>query len=209
METESANTQEALQPDSLNANEIPGPEVQPAPSTESPVTPPSAKKKGAAGKILLALFIVLLLGGIGYLGYRGYTHYNELKAAQAQLADIQEKHNKLKSENEDLSQQLSQTKDKTATTVKDTETAQKDLADLKDKAKKIEANLKEARPYSEILYSIFVQRENVLVIGLRVIINTDDEKLADLYSAYLKSHSDKELVAFLDYLFQQVSTKLE
>lgn len=209
MENESTDPQETVQPDALNTGETSVPEVQSVQHTEPTVANPPTKKKGTAGKVLLAIFIILLLGGIGYLGYSGYTHYNELKVAQAQLSDIQEKHNKLKAENEDLSQQLAQTRDETENIVKNTEAAQKDLTDLKDKAKDIEAKLKDARPYSEILYSIFVQRESVLVIGLRVIINTDDETLSDLYSAFLKSKSEKDLTAFLDYLFKKVSTQLE
>jgi septal ring factor EnvC (AmiA/AmiB activator) len=183
-----------------HASELPG---------ETPVTKPPSKFNF---KIVFLIILLLAVGGAGYWAFQMNT---SLKAAQESLATLQGKYDDLTAENGRLttefgqvSSDLEQTNTELATANEALKTAKSDLSKSNQEASDLQAKMKKAGLYVEIMRGAFKDKDNLLTTYLKVAI-VKDSKLAEMYDTYLKSRSSTDLIKWSSYLISAIVDILE
>ena len=157
-------------------------------------------------------FLVLLILAVAGLGFWAFQLNTNLKAAQTSLATLQGKFDDLTAENGRLttefgqvSSELEQTNTELASTNETLKTAKADLSKSKQEASALEAKMKKAGLYVEVMRGAFKDKDNLFVTLLKVML-VKDSKLTELYETYLKSKSSADLLKWSSYL---ISTTME
>jgi Tfp pilus assembly protein PilO len=172
----------------------------------NPVTAPPRKFNV---KIIFLILLILAVAGLGFWAFQLNTN---LKAAQTSLETLQGKYDDLTAENGRLttefgqvSGELAQTSTELASTTELLKTAKADLSKSKQEVSALEAKMKKAGLYVEIMRGAFKDKDNLFVTYLKVAIVKDSE-LTELYDTYMKSRSSTDLLKWFAYL---ISTTVE
>lgn len=172
----------------------------------NPVTAPPRKFNV---KILFLILLILAVAGLGFWAFQQNTN---LKAAQMSLATLQGKYDNLIAEKGRLttefgqvSSELEQTNTELASTNETLKTTRADLSKSKQEASDLEAKMKKAGQYVEVMRGAFKDKDNFFATLLKVML-VKDTKLTELYDTYLKSRSSADLLKWSSYL---ISTAVE
>lgn len=178
--------------------------MQPDSSISQGQSAPMPAKKPGKFNFQIVLLIVFLLASAG-LGYWAFQTSSALQAAQQSLDTLQGKYDALTAEKNSLSGELDQTKTELAsvnseieatrasvdTTKSDVSKANADISALKKKMEK-------SRIYIVIMQSVF--EEDDFIITALLVALADDDKLQDLFDAYIDTNTSVDFITWVGYV---------
>ena len=193
------------------------PDPSQGPTMESPITtpPPASTPEPSkkSGMNLQVIFLVVLILATAGLGYWAMQSNNALKAAQSDLAALQVKYDDLSAQKDAVSKEfdatsatlnqttseLDQTNQEIAAAKESTSQAKSELAKTNNEITALKKKMQKAFAYVDIMKGIFVDSDNDFVILIKTAA-TGDQELSDLFSAFLKSPTQDNLLKFFSHL---------
>lgn len=172
-----------------------------------PQEPKAAKKLN-----LSTIFLVILLIALAGVGYWAFSLNTTLKATQSELttlkgdyANLTTEKNKLSSNLDQTTAELETTKAELETTKAELTTAQADLSKANSEVTSLKATIKKAWLFAEVARGLFVEDDNNIQAGLRILATGD----ATLKSKFEAIKTQDDFNTFLDYLFNTLSNMLK
>ena len=194
--------EDSMQPESFSPQEA-----------EQPVTSLIQETKPSRRNlttIILAVFLVIILGAAAGLGYWAYTLNSSLIATQQQLAEVQSDHAKLQSGNENLTTELAQVKTDLEKSSKDLTNTQTKLEKMQDENLKLKVKIEAASKKLQILYAFSTVSVPTDILAIDTMIKaTEDKQLLERWNDFYSAPSASASVEFILNLITATQTSLK